>query len=191
MLHVTDFLHYLYVGAPVGFAQKDCEPFKAYLDAQVAQHQPAIHMVQMVMRENIYGFQGNQQNPFLKITVTDPKYINRVRTTIKDGNANWKGMWKNDGSGLVTFDNIQYVMRFMVDCKVCGIVWLQRLLLMIAGRRYVLGRGQIKVISNDTTQRKTVELSNRSRGQLSTLNSTQARRRMVEDGTSANTLLRY
>ena len=66
------------------------------------------------------GFQGNQQNPFLKITVTDPKYINRVRTTIKDGNANWKGMWKNDGSGLLTFDNIQYVMRFMVDCKVCG-----------------------------------------------------------------------
>jgi len=120
MLHVTDFLHYLYVGAPVGFTQKDCEPFKAYLDAQVAQHQPAIHTVQMVMRENIYGFQGNQQNPFLKITVTDPKYINRVRTTIKDGNANWKGMWKNDGSGLLTFDNIQYVMRFMVDCKVCG-----------------------------------------------------------------------
>lgn len=119
MLHVTDFLHYLYVAAPVSFARGDCEGFKVYLEAQIAQHQAAIHSVQMVLRENLYGFQGNQQNPYLKITVTDPKFINKVRTTIEGGNANWKGMWKgvNDG-GILTFDSIQYVLRFMVDTKV-------------------------------------------------------------------------
>lgn len=74
-------------------------------------------MVQMVMRENLYGFQGNQQNPYLKITVTDPKYIARVRGKIESGEANWKGMWK--GADVLTFDMIQYVLRFMVDCKVC------------------------------------------------------------------------
>lgn len=119
MLHVKDFKHYLYVAAPSGFSPQDCMPFRAYLETQVAQqHQSVIHSVQMVMRESIYGFQNNTQNPFLKITVTDPKFINRVRSTIQSCNANWKGLWKSDGQ-ILTFDNIQYIIRFMVDNKVC------------------------------------------------------------------------
>ena len=71
------------------------------------------------MRENLYGFQGNQQNPYLKITVTDPKFISKVRSTIENGSANWNGKWKTtDDSGILTFDSIQYVLRFMIDCKV-------------------------------------------------------------------------
>ncbi len=119
MLHVTDFLHYLYVAAPVSFTPHDCAGFQTYLEAQIAQHAPAIHSVQIVLRENLYGFQGNQQNPYLKITVTDPKCINKVRSTIEHGNANWKGMWKGtEDGGILTFDSIQYVLRFMIDCKV-------------------------------------------------------------------------
>lgn len=118
MLHVRDFKHYIYVAAPSGFSPQDCVPFRAYLESQVGQHQTVIHIVQMVMRENIYGFQNNTQNPFLKITVTDPKFINRVRTTIQSCNANWKGLWKSPDGQILTFDNIQYILRFMVDCKV-------------------------------------------------------------------------
>ena len=124
MLHVTDFLHYLYVAAPVSFGQGDCQNFKIFLESQIAQHSPAIHSVQMVLRENLYGFQGNQQNPYLKITVTDPKFINKVRTTIEGGNANWKGMWKAT-DGIMTFDSIQYVLRFMVDTKLAGMSWVE------------------------------------------------------------------
>lgn len=118
MLHVKNFKHYLYVAAPTGFTPKDCMPFRAYLETQVGQHQTVIHDVHMVMRENIYGFQNNTQNPFLKITVTDPKFINKVRTTIQSHNANWKGLWKSADGQILTFDSIQYVLRFMVDCKV-------------------------------------------------------------------------
>ncbi|KAK2602561.1 hypothetical protein N8I77_009079 [Diaporthe amygdali] len=125
MLHVKDFKHYLFVAAPVGFSDKDCIPFRAYLETQVAQHQPVIHSVQMLMRENIYGFQNNTQNPFLKITVTDPKFINRVRTTITSCNANWKGLWKSGDGQILTFDNIQYLLRFMVDCKIFGMSWVE------------------------------------------------------------------
>lgn len=117
MLHVKDFKHYLYVAAPAGFSPQDVGPFRAYLESQIAQHQPVIHSVQMMMRENIYGFQNNTQNPYLKITVTDPKFINKVRSNIQSCNANWKGLWKSDGQ-ILTFDNIQYVLRFMVDCQV-------------------------------------------------------------------------
>ncbi|KAI0472102.1 DNA polymerase delta catalytic subunit [Xylariaceae sp. FL0804] len=125
MTHVTDFKHYLYVAAPVSFTPKDCEPFKAYLETQIAQHQPAIFSCQLQLRENIYGFQGNTQSPYIRITVTDPKFIPKVRTTIERGDANWKGMWKAAEGGILTFDNLQYVLRFMVDCKVPGMSWVE------------------------------------------------------------------
>lgn len=118
MLHVKDFKHYLYLPAPVSFTPQDCTAFKQYLETRVAQHQPVIDSVQFTMRESIYGFQNNTQNPFLKITVADPKFINRVRSTIEDNNANWKGMWRSEDGKLMTYDNLQYVLRFMVDCGV-------------------------------------------------------------------------
>ncbi len=121
LLHVTDFLHYLYVAAPVSFQKHDCDGFRSYLDTQLAQHQPAIHSVQMVMRTNLFGFQGNQKSPFLKITVSDPKNINKVRTAIETGNANYKGLWKGAEGGILTFDSIQYVLRFMIDTGVSSI----------------------------------------------------------------------
>ncbi|AEO62895.1 caa6cf64-06a3-4efd-8d5c-cadb74274332 [Thermothielavioides terrestris] len=125
LLHVKDFKHYLYVAAPVSFTPEDCPKFRAYLETQLAMHQPVIHSVVLTMRENIYGFQGNIQNPYLKITVNDPKFINRVRTTIERGDANWKGMWKSADGTIMTYDNIQYLLRFMVDCSIAGMAWVE------------------------------------------------------------------
>jgi len=123
MLHVTDFKHYLYIEAPVSFQPSDCQAFKAHLETAVPSHQPVIHSVSFAMRMNIYGYQGNTESPYLKITVADPKQISKVRGAIERGEANWKGMWQiDDTPGRVikirTFDNIQYVLRFMVDCHV-------------------------------------------------------------------------
>ncbi len=120
LLHVTDFRHYLYVAAPTSFSPSDCQSFRAFLDSQVAMHQPVIHSVQITMRESIYGFQNNTQNPFLKITVTDAKHIGRVRATIENRRANWKGLWGQSKNQIMTYDNVQYVMRFMVDNDVCS-----------------------------------------------------------------------
>ncbi|KAI9717254.1 MAG: DNA-directed DNA polymerase delta [Chrysothrix sp. TS-e1954] len=125
LLHVTDFLHYLYVAAPISFSPNDCNGFKASLETQLAQPQHAIQSVQVVMRENLFGFQGNQKSPYLKITVTDPKYINRLRTSIESGSANYKGMWSGAEGGIMTFDSIQYVLRFMIDCNISGMSWVE------------------------------------------------------------------
>ncbi|EXJ84185.1 DNA polymerase delta subunit 1 [Capronia epimyces CBS 606.96] len=125
LLHVTDFLHYLYVPAPISFQRQDVEGYKAYLESQLAQHQPAIHSVQMVLRENLFGFQGNQKSPYLKVTVTEPKYISRLRSAIEDGQANYKGMWKVEDNKIRTYDSIQYVLRFMIDTGVAGMSWIE------------------------------------------------------------------
>ena len=97
-------MHYLYVAAPTAFQQSDCESYKAYLETHLAQHQPVIYSVQMVLRENLYGFQGNVKSPYLKITVTDPKHINKLRTSIESGGANYKGLWKGADGGVLTGD---------------------------------------------------------------------------------------
>ena len=79
----------------------------------------------MTMRENLFGFQGNQQSPYLKIIVTDPKFINRLRSFLENStsNSNYKGLWKGLDGGILTFDSIQYILRFMIDTGVryfCG-----------------------------------------------------------------------
>jgi DNA polymerase delta subunit 1 len=115
-------MHYFYVAAPIGFQPQDCDAYKVYLESecqkQFNQHSAVIYSVQMTMRENILRYQGNQKSPYLKITVNDPKMINRVRTMVQKGNANWKQLWPYREDGILTFDNIAYVLRFMIDTKV-------------------------------------------------------------------------
>ncbi|KAG9245518.1 DNA polymerase family B-domain-containing protein [Calycina marina] len=127
MLHVKEFQHYLYVAAPVSFTVKDCQPYKAYLEAQIGNYSPVIYSVQVVLRENLYGFAGNQKNPYIKITVTDPKHIAKVRSRIESkGGANWQGKWTAGGDeGILTFDSVQYIMRFMVDLGISGMSWVE------------------------------------------------------------------
>ena len=126
---MTDFLHYFYVAAPLNFQKDDCQPFKVFLEGEaqksISQYSTVIHSVQMTMKENIFGFQGNQKSPYLKITVNDPKFINRVRKMVQEGNANYKSMWTYQDGGILTFDNIQYVLRFMIDTKISGMSWVE------------------------------------------------------------------
>jgi DNA polymerase delta subunit 1 len=122
LLHVTGFQHYLYIAAPVDFTKADCDPYRAFLESKLAQYGPAIQSVQMVMRENLYGFQGNEKRCYIKITVTEPKFIWKLRTALEDEkqNINYKGMWNSPD--ILTFDNIQYVLRFMIDTGVSSLL---------------------------------------------------------------------
>ena len=151
------------MAAPVSFGKNDCDGYKAYLDTQLAQHQPAIHSVQMVLRENLFGFQGNQKSPYLKITVTDPKFINKLRTTIEGGLANYKGLWKGVDGGILTFDSIQYVLRFMIDTGVrcLSVLWYVELMPW-PDLRHVMGRSATNKIPYYTASRSTIELPDRS-----------------------------
>ncbi|KAL1973067.1 hypothetical protein VTN31DRAFT_6609 [Thermomyces dupontii] len=127
LLHVTDFCHYLYIAAPVGFTPEDCKPYQAFLESKLAQFGQAIHSVSITMRENLYGFQGNEKRWFIKITVTDPKHITKLRSGLERNIQafNYKGLWPTTEEGVVTFDNIQYVLRFMIDTGVTGMSWVQ------------------------------------------------------------------
>jgi DNA polymerase delta subunit 1 len=153
MLHVTDFQHYLYVAAPPLFNGADCDKYRAALEANIAMHQPVIQSVKLTQKENLFGFQGNQKSPYLKITVTDPKHIGKVRTLIEKGNVNYRGLWPTGGDGILTFDSIQYILRFMIDCKVGSFGSSLPSRLTFSDIWYVLGRGSAEEISDDSTAR--------------------------------------
>ena len=111
-------MHYLYVAAPPSFQPGDCSAFKGFLDSLISQGQPAVDSVEMLMRENLFGFQGNQKSPYLKITVADPRQINKLRSSFEQGQVTFKGLWKGADGGIMTFDSIEYVLRFMIDTGV-------------------------------------------------------------------------
>ncbi|KAG0130707.1 DNA polymerase family B-domain-containing protein [Tuber indicum] len=126
LLHVTDFHHYLYVAAPIGFTQQHIPGFRGFLEAKLQNGlEPAIACVHLLLRENLYGFNGNQQSPYIKIDVTDPKIIPRLRSLIEHGDANYQKMWPAGDGGIMTYDAIQYVMRFMVDTMIPGMSWVE------------------------------------------------------------------
>ncbi|KAJ5611072.1 hypothetical protein N7510_007791 [Penicillium lagena] len=127
LLHVTGFQHYLYIAAPVNFTKADCEPYKAFLESKLAQHGQVIQSVDITMRENMYGFQGNQKTYYIKITVTDPRSISRLRSALETGSGtmNYKGLWNSADNGILTFDSIQYLLRFMIDTGLAGMAWVE------------------------------------------------------------------
>ncbi|KAL2011284.1 hypothetical protein VTN00DRAFT_4002 [Thermoascus crustaceus] len=127
LLHVTGFRHYLFIAAPVGFTKADCDPFRTFLETKLAQHQPTIESVEIMMKENLYGFQGNQKSYYLKITVTEPKFIGKLRNMLENSaqSLNYKGLWNTADNSILTFDNIQYVLRFMIDTGISGMSWVE------------------------------------------------------------------
>ncbi|OXV06557.1 hypothetical protein Egran_05674 [Elaphomyces granulatus] len=127
LLHVTGFQHYLYIAAPVNFTKADCGPYLTFLENKLGSYQHAIESIQVVMRENLYGFQGNQKRCYLKITVTMPKFISRLRRLLEseEQNVNYKGMWNSASNAVLTFDNIEYVLRFMIDTGLSGMSWVE------------------------------------------------------------------
>lgn len=84
--------------------------------------------------------------------MTDPKFINRLRTAIEGGNANYKGLWKGADGGILTFDSIQYVLRFMIDCNVSAkdvAAKLMLTLLKVSGMSWVEApAGKYHMIAN-------------------------------------------
>lgn len=68
------------------------------------------------MRESLWGYNGNQKTPFLKIVLHDPKNVPRIRSMFEDGEVQFLDMFQ--GPTLTFESNIQFLLRFMIDTKV-------------------------------------------------------------------------
>lgn len=118
LCNVVGFKHYFYVPAPRGFPT-EFDDFTPYLNTIYPGH---VDSVEISMKESIWGYTGGKKIPFLKITLTNPRWASKVRTGFERGEINYQNLF--DPNGCTTFDNLQYLLRLMVDRKITGMSWI-------------------------------------------------------------------
>ena len=96
-----------------------------YLESKLANNETVVESVQMVLREDLFGFQGNQRSPYLKISVTDSVHVAKVRSSFEGGDVDYKGFWADIEGGVMTYDSVDYVLRFMIDTGITGMSWVE------------------------------------------------------------------
>ncbi len=130
LAHVHGFAPYLYTPAPPGFEDKHLQQFRSRLDSMVkgslggaaSEFPEAVLGVEILHKASLYGYQENAKRPFLKIYVLQHRFINATRRALEDGNLT---------ISLGTFayevyeSNIEFNLRFMIDCGVVGMNWIE------------------------------------------------------------------
>ncbi|KAG0004858.1 DNA-directed DNA polymerase delta [Entomortierella chlamydospora] len=119
--HVTGFLPYFYVPAPVGFKIENIPAFKTALETAIEKGN-SIVKIEWKLKESIFGYHGGEKSPFLKITLKDPKNIAAAKRSIERG-ISFAGF--SDFTGQTYESNIAYLLRFMIDCRVKGANWIE------------------------------------------------------------------
>lgn len=93
LVHVTGFMPYFYIAMPRGFESADIASFISDLNVRrgrlvllnvhvLSSSQSSVNAVtsiELVKKRNLWGYKGDDFTPFMKITVTDPKAVPRVR----------------------------------------------------------------------------------------------------------------
>ncbi|KAK9468645.1 DNA polymerase family B-domain-containing protein [Lipomyces arxii] len=132
MCSVTGFYHYFYVPAPMGFGRDHLKSLENYFDRSFP---GSVESLDLVLRRSIWGYSGDSMSPFIKIVVQDPKHISRIRGAFERAEISFEGMFPMQ---IQTFDNIPYILRALVDCKMSGMSWIS----LPAGKYEVVPKSQ-------------------------------------------------
>lgn len=117
---VTGFKHYFYVPAPINFRTE----MLADLTSHIKQEYPGLDSIEIVQKESIWGYNGGTKLNFLKIIAINAKDIPKLRSGFEKGVISWNNMFGMSGEGVMTYDNLQYLLRLMIDCKITGMSWI-------------------------------------------------------------------
>ncbi|RKP19156.1 DNA polymerase delta catalytic subunit [Rozella allomycis CSF55] len=132
--HVHGFFPYLYVAAPNGFSENDLDSFKVSLEQRVGVG--SIVWTEIVKKENIYGYHGDIKSPYIKIVCSLPTHVNGAKRVLEGGMSFGKFM----NVSFSTFEsNLGFIMRFMIDCEIRGMSWIE------------LQKGKYTLIENKNT----------------------------------------
>ncbi|CDZ96215.1 delta dna polymerase [Phaffia rhodozyma] len=124
LLHVKEFLPYLYIAAPRGFENSDCAAFTNAINNVLSGGSGQVALSTKVeMKKSLWGYKGDDRSPFLKITLSDPKFVSRLRGIFERGEFAFRELL--DGPLTSYESNISYELRFMIDTKITGMNWLE------------------------------------------------------------------
>ncbi|XP_064601473.1 DNA polymerase delta catalytic subunit-like [Liolophura sinensis] len=130
MAHIHGFAPYFFIPAPSGFKAQDCGIFKDALNGTVMKDlrsnkegiTHAVLAVELTSKESIYGYHGNKKMPFLKLTMALPRLIAPAKRLI-EGGISVPGYGQYAAQAYES--NIDFEIRFMVDCDVVGCNWIE------------------------------------------------------------------
>ncbi|CAK7902839.1 DNA polymerase delta catalytic subunit [[Candida] anglica] len=118
LCNVTGFLHYFYVPVPKGFYRdQHLDRFKTY----VQNNFQGVDDIQITLKESIWGYNKNVKAPFFKVVVENARNISKLRTAFERGDVRFENLFPPQN---VSYDNINYLLRLMVDCKITGMSWI-------------------------------------------------------------------
>lgn len=130
---VTDFMPYFFVPAPRGFRNEDVDAFVNELNTSVG----GVISIELVNKRSLWGYLGSEFAVFMRVTVTQPRNVPRVRGVFESGEVSFRGLFSGP---VTTFEsNIPYTLRFMIDTKVVGMNWIE-----IPAGKYTLLKGKEK-----------------------------------------------
>jgi DNA polymerase delta subunit 1 len=128
--HVHGFSPFLYVQAPSNFNKSQLSEFQKNLDQIVMKDmrsnrenvQEAILKVELVSRQSLQFYTGEDKAVFIKITVALPKLIAAVKRLLEREII----MQSINFQDCRCFEsNIDFDIRFMVETKVVGCSWIE------------------------------------------------------------------
>lgn len=128
--HVHGFAPFLYVQAPANFDKSHLHDFHKALDAIVMKDmknnrdniQEAVLRVEMIKKQSIHFYVGEDLVNFIKITVVLPRLIAAVKRLLEREIV----MSSMNFQDCRCFEsNIDFDIRFMVETKVVGCSWIE------------------------------------------------------------------
>lgn len=137
LVHVTGFRPYFFIAAPRGFEPRHCAEFRTHLNMLFGSQ--TVHEISLCKKKSLMNFTGHEDVAFLQITLTDPRQLSKIRGAMERGEISFKDLIKS-GDQILTYENIAYTLRFMIDLKIVGMNWLE----IMAGKyRVVKQQNQI------------------------------------------------
>ncbi|PKI84340.1 Pol3p [Malassezia vespertilionis] len=122
LVHVHGFLPYFYVYAPRGFTPGACIDFKNYLNTTFGGE--AVTDVSLESKKNLLQYTGPENVAFIKVTISDLRTLPRVRGAFERGELSFRDLFVV-GEPSVSFDNVAYSLRFMIDHAIVGMNWVR------------------------------------------------------------------
>ncbi|XP_051905089.1 DNA polymerase delta catalytic subunit [Hippocampus zosterae] len=128
--HVHGFAPYFYVPAPNGFTADNLGDFKRELNSAVLKDMRSnkdnmsvtVLAVDITRKESMYGYHGNRSLDFLRITMAMPRLVAPAKRLLEQG-------LKCGPFPMHCYQsfeaNIDFEIRFMVDCDVVGCCWIE------------------------------------------------------------------
>ncbi|KAN0088533.1 DNA polymerase family B domain containing protein [Tylopilus felleus] len=123
LANVTGFMPYFYVPVPRGFDDTELDAFMDALNKSAGGNY--VLNVETVKRRSLWGYLGDDWIPFMKLTISEPKVLPKVRGVFERGELSFRECFMLGQSYSTYESNIPYILRFMIDTKVVGMNWIE------------------------------------------------------------------